>query len=171
MTQKLSDAMSKLNTGENRNSMGLGRPPPSPGAGKRNSGLETSTINRMFPDAAAAIAKQKAEFTDVVGVAPASNRNSTVGDRSSLAAPTISTPEDSNKRDAPPASPAAAAATAHGPILAAPSLRWSSIAAPSPSERRQQCANYDTKHARGKLGQHAAPFAFVPARWQLGVAT
>ncbi|EUC46344.1 hypothetical protein COCMIDRAFT_35964 [Bipolaris oryzae ATCC 44560] len=106
MTQKLSDAMSKLNTGENRHSMGLGRPPPSPGAGKRNSGLETSTINRMFPDAAAAIAKQKAEFTDVVGVAPASNRNSTVGDRSSMAAPTISAPED-NKREnnAPPASP------------------------------------------------------------------
>jgi hypothetical protein len=107
MTQKLSDAMSKLSTGENRHSMGLGRPPPSPGAGKRNSGLETSQINRMFPDAAAAIAKQKAEFTDVVGVAPASNRNSTIGDRSSLAAPTISAPEDNSKREnnAPPASP------------------------------------------------------------------
>lgn len=107
MTQKLSDAMSKLTTGENRHSMGLGRPPPSPGAGKRNSGLDTSTINRMFPDAAAAIAKQKAEFTDVVGVAPASNRNSTVGDRSSMIAPTISAPEDGSKREnnAPPASP------------------------------------------------------------------
>ncbi|KAF1843840.1 uncharacterized protein K460DRAFT_152295 [Cucurbitaria berberidis CBS 394.84] len=107
MTQKLSDAMSKLSTGENRHSMGLGRPPPSPGAAKRNSGLDTSTINRMFPDAAAAIAKQKAEFTDVVGVAPASNRNSTVGDRSSLVAPTISGPDESNKREnnAPPASP------------------------------------------------------------------
>lgn len=107
MTQKLSDAMSKLSTGENRHSMGLGRPPPSPGAGKRNSGLDTSTINRMFPDAAAAIAKQKAEFTDVVGVAPASNRNSTVGDRSSLIAPTISAPEENSKREnnAPPASP------------------------------------------------------------------
>lgn len=106
MTQKLSDAMSKLTTGENRHSMGLGRPPPSPGAAKRNSGLDTTTINRMFPDAAAAIAKQKAEFTDVVGVAPASNRNSTVGDRNSLIAPTISAPED-GKRDnnAPPASP------------------------------------------------------------------
>lgn len=107
MTQKLSDAMSKLSTGENRHSMGLGRPPPSPGAGKRNSGLDTTTINRMFPDAAAAIAKQKAEFTDVVGVAPASNRNSTVGDRSSLIAPTISAPEEGNKREnnPPAASP------------------------------------------------------------------
>lgn len=107
MTQKLSDAMSKLTTGENRHSMGLGRPPPSPGAGKRNSGLDTSTIHRMFPDAAAAIAKQKAEFTDVVGVAPASNRNSTVGDRGSLIAPTISAPQDGSKGEniAPPASP------------------------------------------------------------------
>lgn len=99
--------MSKLNTGENRHSMGMGRPPPSPGAGKRNSQLDPSTISRMFPDAAAAIAKQKAEFTDVTGIAPASNRNSTVGDRSSLAAPTISGPEDNSKREnnAPPASP------------------------------------------------------------------
>jgi len=109
MTQKLSDAMSKLSTGENRHSMGLGRPPPSPGAGagKRNSGLDTSTINRMFPDAAAAIAKQKAEFTDAVGMAPAPNRNSTVGDRSPMVAPTISGPEDGSKREnnAPPASP------------------------------------------------------------------
>jgi hypothetical protein len=61
----------------------------------------------MFPDAAAAIAKQKSEFTEVVGVPPASNRNSTViGDRSSMLAPTISAPEDTNKREnAPPASP------------------------------------------------------------------
>jgi hypothetical protein len=107
MTQKLSDAMSKLSTGENRHSMGLGRPPPSPGAAKRNSGLDTTTINRMFPDAAAAIAKQKAEFTDITGIAPASNRNSTVGDRSSMVAPTISAPEGDNKREnsAPPGSP------------------------------------------------------------------
>jgi hypothetical protein len=103
MTQKLSDAMSKLGTGENRNSMGLGRPPPSPGA-KRNSGLDPTIINRMFPDAAAAIAKQKAEFTDITGMAPASNRNSTVGDRSSLAAPSISAPED-KKENTVPASP------------------------------------------------------------------
>ncbi|KAH7085471.1 hypothetical protein BKA63DRAFT_18536 [Paraphoma chrysanthemicola] len=106
MTQKLSDAMSKLSTGENRHSIGIGRPPPSPGAAKRNSGLDTTTINRMFPDAAAAIAKQKAEFTDITGIAPASNRNSTVGDRTSLAAPTISAPEEGKRENsAPPASP------------------------------------------------------------------
>jgi hypothetical protein len=100
MTQKLSDAMSKLNTGENRNSMGLGRPPPSPGA-KRNSGLDPTLINRMFPDAAAAIAKQKAEFTDITGMAPASNRNSLLGDRSSLVAPTISAPEEKMENTVP----------------------------------------------------------------------
>ncbi|KAF2738323.1 hypothetical protein EJ04DRAFT_429157 [Polyplosphaeria fusca] len=92
---KLSDAMSKLSTGENRHSLGLGRPPPSPGA-KRNSGLDTTMINRMFPDAAAAIAKQKADFTDLTGIAPASNRNSLV-DRNSLAAPTLAAPEEARK--------------------------------------------------------------------------
>lgn len=97
MTQKLSDAMSKLSTGD-RSSIGTGRPPPSPGA-KRNSGLDQSTIQRMFPDAAAAIAKQKAEFTDITGIAPASNRNSTVGDRSSLAAPLISGHDENNRKD------------------------------------------------------------------------
>jgi hypothetical protein len=56
---------------------------------------------RPLPDAAAAIAKQKSEFTEVVGVPPASNRNSTViGDRSSLLAPTISAP-DGDKENAP----------------------------------------------------------------------
>jgi hypothetical protein len=60
----------------------------------------------MFPDAAAAIAKQKAEFTDITGIAPASNRNSTIGDRSSLVAPTISGPEENRKENnAAPASP------------------------------------------------------------------
>lgn len=106
MSQKLSDAMSKLNVEGSRNSLGLGRPPPSPGA-KRNSGLDPLTINSMFPDAAAAIAKQKAEFTQHTGIAPTSNRNSTIGDRSSLVAPTISAPEENRKESLPqpPASP------------------------------------------------------------------
>lgn len=95
--------MSKLSTGD-RSSIGLGRPPPSPGA-KRNSGLDVSTINRMFPDAAAAIAKQKAEFTDITGVAPVSNRNSLI-DRNSLALPSVSAPEGDRKENGPgPASP------------------------------------------------------------------
>ena len=49
----------------------------------------------MFPDAAAAIAKKKAEFTQHTGNAPSSNRNSAaIGDRTSLVAPSISEPKD-----------------------------------------------------------------------------
>ncbi|KAF3394614.1 Protein vts1 [Penicillium rolfsii] len=104
MSSRLSDAMSKLNMDTSRNS--LGRPPPSPGA-KRNSGLDSSTINAMFPDAAAAIAKKKAEFTQQTGNAPPSNRNSAVfGDRTSFVAPTISAPDNSSDNlGQPPASP------------------------------------------------------------------
>lgn len=100
MSQKLNDAMNKLSVEGSRNSVGLGRPPPSPGA-KRNSGLDSNTINSMFPDAAAAIAKQKAEFTQHTGTAPTSNRNSAVGDRSSMLAPTISAPDDGKRENAP----------------------------------------------------------------------
>jgi hypothetical protein len=49
----------------------------------------------MFPDAAAAIATEKAKFTQQTGNPPTSNRNSTV-DRTSLIAPTISGPTDDN---------------------------------------------------------------------------
>ncbi|EEQ86324.1 Flap-structured DNA-binding and RNA-binding protein [Blastomyces dermatitidis] len=104
MNNRLTDAMSKLNVEGSRNS--FSRPPLSPG-NKRNSGLDSSTINAMFPDAAAAIAKQKAEFTQQTGTAPSANRNSAVfGDRSSLIAPTISAP-DSGKDNLPqpPSSP------------------------------------------------------------------
>lgn len=95
MSNRLSDAMNKLNVESSRNS--LSRPPPSP-ANKRNSGLDSSTINAMFPDAAAAIAKKKAEFTQQTGNAPTSNRNSAAfGDRSSLAAPSMSATTDNSK--------------------------------------------------------------------------
>jgi hypothetical protein len=43
---------------------------------KRQSGLDPSTINAMFPDAAAAIATEKAKFTQQTGNPPSSNRNS-----------------------------------------------------------------------------------------------
>ncbi|KAJ5219315.1 uncharacterized protein N7498_001414 [Penicillium cinerascens] len=103
MSSRLSDAMSKLNMDSSRSS--LGRPPPSPGA-KRNSGLDPSTINAMFPDAAAAIAKKKAEFTQQTGNAPPSNRNSAVfGDRTSFVAPTISAPDNNDSLGQPTASP------------------------------------------------------------------
>lgn len=103
MSNRLNDAMSKLNVDSSRNS--LGRPPPSPGA-KRNSGLDSSTINAMFPDAAAAIARKKAEFTQQTGNAPPSNRNSAVfGDRTSFVAPTISAPDNNESLGQPPSSP------------------------------------------------------------------
>ena len=135
--------MSKLSTGENRHSM-MGRPPPSPGAGKRASGLDPSTIHRMFPDAAAAIAKQKSEFTEVVGVPPASNRNSTiVGDRSSMLAPTISAPEEGNKREnAPPASP------------------WNegqSVQRPKSSGQQQPQQSQQQQQQQPAMGQFSAP--------------
>ncbi|EDN08338.1 conserved hypothetical protein [Histoplasma mississippiense (nom. inval.)] len=95
MNSRLTDAMSKLNVEGSRNS--FGRPPLSPG-NKRNSGLDSSTINAMFPDAAAAIAKQRAEFTQQTGAAPTATRNSAAfGERSSLNAPTISAPDSAMK--------------------------------------------------------------------------
>ena len=97
MSSRLNDAVSKLNVESSRTS--LNRPPPSP-SNKRNSGLDPSTINAMFPDAAAAIAKKKAEYTQQTGNLPTSNRNSAAfGDRSSLVAPTISAPTDSGKEN------------------------------------------------------------------------
>lgn len=119
MSNRLSDAMSKLNVEGSRNS--LGRPPPSPG-NKRNSGLDPSRINAMFPDAAAAIAKKKAEFTQQTGNAPGSNRNSAAfGDRTSLVAPTISAPDTGKDNMAqPPASPWGQRAPEPQPPIARP---------------------------------------------------
>ncbi|KAI0177732.1 hypothetical protein BJ166DRAFT_30161 [Pestalotiopsis sp. NC0098] len=88
MSNRLSDAMNKLNVNSSsRNSM------PQTSA-KRFSGLEPSTINAMFPDAAAAIATEKAKFTQQTGQQPPSNRNSTVVDVRNSLAPTIA--EESN---------------------------------------------------------------------------
>ena len=92
MSSRLSDAMSKLNVEGSRHS--TGRSLASPAGAKRNSGLDMSTIHAMFPDAAAAIAQQKAEYAQQTGNAPPSNRNSTI-DRTSLVAPTISAPRES----------------------------------------------------------------------------
>lgn len=90
MSNRLSDAMNKLSVGSARNS--LSQPQP---AAKRHSGLDQGTINAMFPDAAAAIATEKAKFTQQTGNQPPSNRNSTAVDaRNSLAAPTISGPNE-----------------------------------------------------------------------------
>lgn len=104
MTNRLNDAMGKLSVEGSRNS--LTRPPGTP-AGKRHSGLDPSTINAMFPDAAAAIATEKAKFTQQTGAPPSSNRNSAAYDtRNSLATPMISGPGDANDNNGvPPPSP------------------------------------------------------------------
>jgi len=92
MSNRLSDAMSKLNVESARNSMAR---PSAGAAAKRQSGLDSSTINKMFPDAAAAIATEKAKFTQQTGNPPTSTRNSlAVDNRNSLVAPTISAPKD-----------------------------------------------------------------------------
>jgi hypothetical protein len=104
LSQKLSDAMSKLTVEGSRHSLGvIGRPPASPSA-KRLSGLEPSVISSMFPDAVNAIAKQKEQFTQTTGMAPPSTRNSIIGDRTSLiAAPdrnSLIAPQEEPKKEA-----------------------------------------------------------------------
>ncbi|RFU78287.1 hypothetical protein TARUN_3939 [Trichoderma arundinaceum] len=73
MSSRLSDAMNKLNVDSARNSFARNSAISS---SKRHSGLDASTINAMFPDAAAAIATEKAKFTQQTGNPPSSNRNS-----------------------------------------------------------------------------------------------
>ncbi|RCI13954.1 hypothetical protein L249_8100 [Ophiocordyceps polyrhachis-furcata BCC 54312] len=77
MSSRLNDAMSKLNADSAMNS--FSRTPAISSGSKRNSGLDPSTITAMFPDAAAAIATEKAKFTQQTGNSP-SNRSSTVVD-------------------------------------------------------------------------------------------
>ncbi|QUC19497.1 uncharacterized protein UV8b_03738 [Ustilaginoidea virens] len=77
MSNRLSDAMNKLNVDSTRKSFSRHSAVVS---NKRNSGLNTSTINAMFPDAAAAIATEKAKFTQQTGNPPSSNRNSAAND-------------------------------------------------------------------------------------------
>lgn len=99
MTNRLSDAFKGLSVEGSRNSF-AGRPPPSPApAGpKRSSGLDQDQIVAMFPEAAAAIETQKSDFRQRTGTEPKSNRSSAaIGDRSSLAAPSINAPDDSRK--------------------------------------------------------------------------
>lgn len=101
MSNRLSSAMGKVG---DRNSLAVNRNSLAPG-NKRNSGLDPDEINSMFPDAVAAIAQQKADFEQQTGNALASNRNSAVGERTSLAAPSISAPRDEKRDSYGPASP------------------------------------------------------------------
>ncbi|KAL2271569.1 hypothetical protein VTJ83DRAFT_940 [Remersonia thermophila] len=112
MSNRLSDAMNKLSVDSARNSLAR----PSPGGNvKRQSGLDSQTINAMFPDAAAAIATEKAKFTQQTGNPPTSARNSLVDNRGSLMTPSISAPKEDQASAA-----AAAAAGANGQNPASP---------------------------------------------------
>ncbi|KAK5093456.1 Flap-structured DNA-binding and RNA-binding protein [Exophiala xenobiotica] len=92
MSSRMSDAMAKLNIENSRNSMS--RAPVSPAGGKRNSQVDPSAISAMFPDAAAAIAQQKAEYTQQTGN-PIPHRNSqAIGDRLSVPGPGMSASRD-----------------------------------------------------------------------------
>ena len=92
MSNRLSDAMSKLNVDASRASYSRNS---TIGSAKRHSGLDPSTINAMFPDAAAAIATEKAKFTQQTGNPPSSNRNSAAIDaRASMGAPGLSGPSE-----------------------------------------------------------------------------
>lgn len=106
MQTQLTNAMSKLGTDSSRSALGRNSVPVT----KRLSGLDPSTINAMFPDAAAAIATEKAKFTQQTGNTPSSNRNSAVFDtvRTSLIAPTITTSSDADGLGPVPSSPWAA---------------------------------------------------------------
>lgn len=77
--------MNKLNVDSARNSYSRNS---AVAASKRHSGLDPSTITAMFPDAAAAIASEKAKFTQHTGNSPSSNRNSASG---------VSVPQDSRE--------------------------------------------------------------------------
>lgn len=110
MSNRLSDAMNKLNVDSARNSMARNS---MVGSTKRHSGLDPSTINAMFPDAAAAIATEKAKFTQQTGNPPASNRNSAAIDpRSSINNPSLAPSQDS--RDSVAANPSSPWASGSG---------------------------------------------------------
>ena len=81
MSNRMSDAMAKLSI-ENRNTVSRG--PVSPAGGKRNSQVDPSAINAMFPDAAAAIAQQKAEYAQQTGNPVPHRASQALGDRLSV---------------------------------------------------------------------------------------
>ncbi|KAH8168488.1 SAM domain (Sterile alpha motif) domain-containing protein [Sarocladium implicatum] len=94
MSSRLSDAMGKLNVDSGRPALSRNSTISSV---KRQSGLDPSTINAMFPDAAAAIATEKAKFTQQTGNPPSSNRNSVALDaRLSMAGESQNTGSSSN---------------------------------------------------------------------------
>lgn len=110
MSNRLNDAMSKLNVDSARNSYAR---TSTIGSVKRHSGLDPSTINAMFPDAAAAIATEKAKFTQHTGNPPSSNRNSVALDqRPALVTPGLPTPLESREAGGTTSTPSWGASSA-----------------------------------------------------------
>ncbi|KAI9821549.1 MAG: Flap-structured DNA-binding and RNA-binding protein [Phylliscum demangeonii] len=157
MSSRLSDAMSRLSAEGGRAS--LGRPAPvSPAGNKRNSGLDPSTIHAMFPDAAAAIATQKAKFTQENGKAPESNRNSlaaaTIEKRSSYIAPTAG--GSSAKENLSPQQPAPSS----GPWTSRSVTEQQSQSSPSSHHtiaRPKSSASQQGPPSQTPMGQFAQP--------------
>lgn len=107
MANRMNDAMSKLNVGNNRNSLNSQLPPPSPGGpNNRSSGVDPAS---MFPEAAAAIAAQRAKISSQGGAASGSrsNRNSAIFETKSGSSltPTPSITTTNTKENNPPPSP------------------------------------------------------------------
>lgn len=102
MSSRLSTAMDKLNVDSTRSSYARNS---TISATNRHSGLDPSTINAMFPDAAAAIATEKAKFTQQTGAQPPSNRNSAAIDNRASMAPPPGLSAPSEREGAAPQSP------------------------------------------------------------------
>ena len=99
MSNRMSEAMIQMSLNNNRNT--FAPVPPSPTT-NRNPGLDSSSIHAMFPDAAAALAAQRAKITG--GGTTKSNRNSGIFETrpsSNLAGPSITAAANDN----PPPSP------------------------------------------------------------------
>ncbi|KAF8545152.1 hypothetical protein BDD12DRAFT_927737 [Trichophaea hybrida] len=96
MANRMNDAMSKLTLGS-RESFNNRPPPPSPGGPNRNPGVDPAS---MFPEAAAAIAAQRAKLSAQGGAASGikSNRNSTLFETRSSSS-NLSAPDSSNNNN------------------------------------------------------------------------
>lgn len=99
MSNRMNEAMAQMSLNNNRNS--FNQVPPSPTTNRNPSGLD---IHAMFPDAAAALAAQRAKIQGAGGSGTKSNRNSGIFESrpSSNLAPSISAPAS---KDNPPPSP------------------------------------------------------------------
>ncbi|KAI5301440.1 Flap-structured DNA-binding and RNA-binding protein [Ascosphaera pollenicola] len=157
MSSRLNEAMSKLHVDSARNSL-VGRSPLSPG-NKRNSGLDSSTINAMFPDAAAVIAKKKAEFTQQAA-SSSPNRHSSAFERHPLVTPVISAiGSKDSPMSQPPSSPWRRTPDPQSqsqpqPPIARPK---SSSSQPQPQQQQQSQQQQQQQNPQPPMGQFSQP--------------